>query len=213
MLTTLANFPKLNLVAKSNIPEMTRLIVHEIGHIVAAAAVSIPTDFLVIDEAFGAIHHGGYIDEAYRPWLDLPFYRMARIRILTAGLAAELAIFGAADLAMSSEDLSSIANLLGFAKSDGWMMNTAHCVMENYQPVLPPGAVNAIKKIYPKIVCAIQGQRHLVDNAHVIPFSAFDDVLLQLSHGHRERALDRTKEECHRRSIVAKLRGGVGSGV
>lgn len=212
MLNTIRNFPKLNAVAKSDIPEMTRLIVHETGHIVAAAAVSIPTDFLVIDEAFGAVRHGGYIDEAYRPWLDLPFYHMARIRILAAGFAAELAIFGAADLSMSSEDLYSIADLLGRARNDGWMMATAQCAMENYQPLLPPSAIKAIKAIYPKIVSALQGRGYLVDNAHVIPFSTFDDSSLLLSRGDRERALDRSKEGCNRADIVATLRGGARSG-
>jgi hypothetical protein len=212
MLNTLDDFPKLNAVSKSEIPEMTRLIVHETGHIVTAADVGIPTDFLVIDEAFGAVRHGGYIDEAYRSWLELPFYHNARIRILAAGFAAELAVFGAADLGMSSQDLYTVAELLGRAKNFDWLMKTAQFAVENYQPVLPPSAVRTIKTIYPKIVYALEGRRYLVDNAHVIPFSTFDDSSLLLSRGQRERALDRSKEGCNRADIVATLRGGVRSG-
>ena len=72
--------------------------------------------------------------------------------------------------------------------------------------------MNAVKMIYPKIVSAIQGQRHLVDSAHVIPFSAFDHALLQLSHVHREGALERTRQGGNRQDIIATLRGSVRSG-
>jgi hypothetical protein len=213
MLSTLCSFPKLNAVTKSDIPEMTRLIVHEVGHIVAAAAVGIPTDFLVIDEGSWTVRHGGYIDETYRPWFELPFYHIARIRILAAGFAAELAIFGAADLDMSSEDLSAIADLLSRAKNNDWMMNAAQFALENYQPVLPPSAAKAIKSIYPKIVAALQGRMHLVADAHVIPFPIFDDASLQLSQCHRERALGRINKGYRCEAIVATLRAGVRSGV
>ena len=68
--------------ATEEVPVMSRLLVHETGHVVVAATAGIPTDYIIIDPHNG--RHAGYIDESYRariaakPALKSPSSRGAR---------------------------------------------------------------------------------------------------------------------------------------
>jgi hypothetical protein len=209
MLQNLDPYPLPNgAIATRKIPGMTRLLVHEVGHAVVAAAAGIPTDYLIFDVAPDRGHHAGYIHETYRARLESD--KPLAGRILAGGFAAEMALFGAAELSISSEDLHSLAEHIGIRRTDDWMNTTALCALQHYKPVVSP---HAIKAIYAKLATAIKSEQYLVDGAHIVPIDAFDNLVLAFPIVDYWRAFLRTKTGLDRKVILATLRAGATSGV
>ncbi|MDU6746141.1 MAG: hypothetical protein E6447_00135, partial [Bradyrhizobium sp.] len=155
------------IAAEDEIPPMTRLIIQEVGHVTVAAAAGIPVDYVIIDEQ--GHRHATYIDETYRPRLERD--RVLNARILAGGYAAEFAIFGAANLWVSSEDLVTLAGYLGISTSgapEGWMKQTALRALWVYQPVLEGDALEPIKRTYASLAAAIKSRQYLRSGAHVV---------------------------------------------
>src|SRR5260363_233984 len=97
--------------ATEEVPVMSRLLVHETGHVVVAATAGIPTDYIIIDPHNG--RHAGYIDESYRARIAAK--PALKSRLLAGGAAAEIATFGAAELSISRDDLEPLAEQIGRA--------------------------------------------------------------------------------------------------
>ncbi|MCR6734067.1 MAG: hypothetical protein NVV83_08270 [Afipia sp.] len=214
MLKNLDAYPLPNgaIAANDEIPVMTRLLVQEVGHVVAAAAAGIPIDYVVIDLDEG--RHATYIDVAYR--LRLERDTALNGRILAAGFMAEMATFGAAELSISSDDLATLAARLGVCTTQDpeiWMKEIALRARWIYQPVLPPDAVEAIRPTYAKLVSAIESGQHVVNGAQVVPIDAFHNLSLNLPDVDYWKAHQRTKDGSGRDQILAALRGGAKSGV
>jgi hypothetical protein len=204
--------PSGRITAEDEIPPMTRLIIQEVGHVTVAAVAGIPVDYVIIDEH--GERHATYIDETYRSRLERD--RVLNARILAGGYAAELAMFGAADLWVSSEDLFTLAGYLGISASGApksWMKQTALRALWAYQPVLQPDAVEPIKRTYAMLAAAIKSKTYLRYGAHVIPIEAFHTIALPLPDAEYWRARERTKAGTGRDEILATLRAGVLSGV
>lgn len=204
--------PSGRITAEDEIPPMTRLIIQEVGHVTVAATSGIPVDYVIIDEH--GERHATYIDETYRPRLERD--RVLNARILAGGYAAEFAMFGAADLWVSSEDLITLAGYLGISASgapESWMKQTALRALWAYQPVLQPDAAEPIKRTYAMLAAAIKSKQYLRYGAHVIPIEAFHTIALPLPDAEYWRARERTKAGTGRDEILATLRAGVLSGV
>ncbi|MBV9978452.1 hypothetical protein [Bradyrhizobium sp.] len=199
------------IAAEDEIPPMTRLVVHEVGHVVAAADAGIPTDYVVIDPVNG--YHAGYIDEVHRSRLESD--TALGSRILAAGFAAEMALLSAAHLPISREDLLTLASRLGIpmkGEPDGWMKLTALRALWVYQPVLQPDAVDPIKCTYARLASAIMSKQYMLNGAHVIPVDAFNSLALPLPDAEYWRAHERTEDGAGRDDILATLRDGAQSG-
>lgn len=199
------------IAAEDEIPPMTRLIIQEVGHVTVAAAAGIPVDYVIIDEQ--GHRHATYIDETYRPRLERD--RVLNARILAGGYAAEFAIFGAANLWVSSEDLVTLAGYLGISTSgapEGWMKQTALRALWVYQPVLEGDALEPIKRTYASLAAAIRSRQYLRSGAHVVPIEAFHTIALPLPDAEYWRARQRTKAGTGRDEILATLRAGAPSG-
>jgi hypothetical protein len=195
-------------IVKKEIPDTTRILAHEAGHAAEAAAAGIPTDYIIFDGAPERSRHAGYIDETYRARLESDKFLAGRI--LAAGFAAEMVLFGAAELSISSEDLHTLAEHIGIPKTDDWMNTTALCALQRYKPVV---SQHVIKAIYAKLVSAIKSEQYLVDGAHIVPIDAFDNLVLAFPIVDYWRAFLRTKNGLDRKVILATLRAGVTSGV
>jgi hypothetical protein len=214
MLKTLNFYPLPDgaVAANDEIPVMSRLLVGEVGHVVAAATAGIPVDYIVIDPK--GRHFATYIDVAYRRRLECD--TALNGRILAAGFMAEMAMFGAAELSISREDLVTLARRLHVsmtADPEIWMKETALRARWVYQPVLPPDAVEAIRPTYAKLVSAIDSGQHVVNGAQVVPIDAFHNLALNLPDLDYWKAHERTKDGSGRDQILAALRGGAKSGV
>jgi len=214
MLKNLEDYPPPNgaIAAWDEIPLITRLLVKGVGHVVTATAAGIPVDYIVIDPDRG--RHATYIDVGYRQRLERD--TALNGRILAAGFMAEMAMFGAAELSISSEDLATLAPRLNVsitADPEIWMKETALRARWIYQPVLPPDAVEAIRPTYAKLAGAIESARHVVNGAHVVPIDAFHNLALPLPDVDYWHARERTKNGAGRDDILAALRGGAKSGL
>lgn len=201
-----------SITAEDEILPMTRLIIQEVGHVTVAAAAGIPVDYVIIDEH--GERHATYINEIYRPRLEQD--RVLNARILAGGYAAEFAMFGAADLWVSSEDLFTLAGYLGICASgapQSWMKQTALRALWAYHPVLQPDSVEPIKRTYARLATAIKSKEYLRYGAHVIPIEAFHTIALPLPDAEYWRARERTRAGTGRDVILATLRAGVLSGV
>lgn len=195
--------------ATEEIPVMSRLLVHETGHVVVAATAGIPTDYVIIDPQNG--RHAGYIDESYRA--RIAARPALKSRLLAGGAAAEMATFGAAELSISRDDLEPLADHLDIPKSkdsENWMKHTFFRAL--CQPLLPRDAVDMIRPTYVQLARAIEDETYLIDGAHVIPIEAYHNIALPLPQAEYWRARERTREGCDRELILATLRAGAKSG-
>lgn len=196
--------------ATEEIPVMSRLLVHETGHVVVAASAGIPTDYLIIDPQNG--RHAGYIDESYRARITAK--PALKSRLLAGGAAAEMATFGAAELTISRDDLEPLAEHLDIPKSndsENWMKHTffrALCL----PLLLPRDVVDMIRPTYVQLVRAIEDATYLIDGAHVIPIEAYHTIALPLPQAEYWRARERTRQGRDRELILATLRAGAKSG-
>lgn len=214
MLKTLDAYPLPGgaVAAPKEIPVISRLLVEEVGHVVAAATAGIPVDYIIIDPK--GRHFATYIDAAYRKRLKCDTALAGRI--LAAGFVAEMVTFGAAELSISRDDLATLALRLNISTTTDpeiWMKETALRARWIYQPVLPPDAVEAIRPTYARLVSAIESGQHVVNGAQVVPIDAFHNLALNLPAVDYWKAHERTKDGSGRDQILAALRGGVKSGV
>jgi hypothetical protein len=188
--------------------QSTGLILHEIGHVIAAAfAAGIPTDYLIIDDSADAQRHGTYINETYRDALAQDV--SAQIRIAAGGFAAEELIFGEACLNTSRDDLRRIARMLKRPFHDSQMPVIAQYVKRTYAPLIPFEATGLILEMYRMAAAAIESRQHWFERAHMIPFDILNHAALPIPLPDREAAAERTRLGADRDMILATLRSGV----
>jgi hypothetical protein len=188
---------------KGGVPVMTRRLVHEIGHIVAAADAGIPTDYVIIDS--NGARDAAYVDPIYRTRIASD--ATLNSRLLASGLSAEMAVFGEVDLFSAHDDLKSLADLLGISKTEddeSWMKETFFCSL--HQQLLPINAIEIIRPTYARLVVAIEIRRFLIDRAHVIPIEAYHNLALPLPQPDYWRARERTKSGIGCKEMLATLR-------
>ena len=192
--------------------QSTGLILHEIGHVIAAAfAAGVPTDYLIIDESVDAQRHSIYIHQSYRDALAQDV--VAQIKIAAGGFAAEEMIFGEAFLNTSFDDLECIASLLKRPFDESQVSFIAHLVRRTHAPLIPIEASALIPEMYRMAAAAIESRRHWFESAHMIPFEVLNHAAFPIPLAEREAAAERTRLGAGREVILATLRNGVGSGL
>lgn len=92
-------------------------VIHEAGHFLAAAKLGLPTDFIVFN--WSAVEprriHAAYMHERYGRTGRMRPDLAGRLRLLAAGYAAEMQVFGVGLLNRATSDLKAAAEARGIA--------------------------------------------------------------------------------------------------
>jgi hypothetical protein len=211
MLKNLDHIPVALSDRRALLMQSTGLILHEIGHVIAAAFASgIATDYLIIDESVDAKRHGTYIHESNRDLFARN--RTAQVRIAAGGFAAEDMIFGEAFLNTSIDDLRFIADLLTINFDESQAPSLAGHVKRAFGPLIPIDASEIACDMYRLVTAAIESRRYQFKHAHMIPFHVLAHPELPIPEPAQVAAAERTREGSDRGMILATLRNGVRTG-
>lgn len=103
--------------ATSFLDDRSGTILHEVGHLVAAAKFGIPVDYMIFDwSRFQNIRHGVVIHSSFHRKIQTNV--KARVGIQIGGYAAEHLCFGRADLQRAQGDIQSLAIEYGVKLTD-----------------------------------------------------------------------------------------------
>ena len=92
-------------------------VIHEAGHFLAAAKLGLPVDFLMFNWAAAEPQriHVAYVHERYGRTGRMRPDLAGRLRLLAAGYAAEMHVFGVGLLNRATSDLEAVAEAQGIA--------------------------------------------------------------------------------------------------
>jgi hypothetical protein len=192
----------------------TGTLLHEVGHLVAAALhAGIPTDYLILDSGGAPSYHATRIAPKYYSRLEGD--RLLRIKLLAAGYAAELAIFGETFLSRALVDLVAIAQVEIRKFHEDLAMRLALDVLDQYGPIFRDPDRELLKITYAKTARAVQSGRYRVGQYEMIPFRVTYDAAMNIGRKDRIMADIRTPLPGSQTRVFAEFgrNGGMRSGI
>lgn len=194
---------------------LTGRLLHEIGHVVAAAAQGYPTDLLILDEKPGSQLDCAYMDDSIRS--KLASDTNSEGKILAAGLMAEYTIFSQAAVLRACSDIEALSRIYRIPlnlNDNNSILFAANKIRDIYKSLFESKNKSKIKSVYRNIAALIANNNMKIDDAFVIPIDIWFSDLHEKNDPLANSALVRSRQHNYASGVLADLRRHTGkSGV